>query len=60
MFTEFCKIGKTTVSIAEPSKARPAYYVSAIGGRVFGSASFSSRVQAYALYNRLIEEAKGY
>ena len=55
MFTEFCKVGKTTVSIATRGAN---FYVSAIGGRVFGSATFSSRVQAYAFYNRLIEEVK--
>ena len=55
MFTEFCKVGKTTVSIATRGAN---FYVSAIGGRVFGSAHFSSRVQANVYYNKLIEEAK--
>ena len=54
----FCKVGHTAISVCSPVPGRNQYYVSAIGGRMFGSAYFKERTNAYAFYNKLISKAK--
>ena len=51
------KIGSTNICLCPPSRERKQYYVAAVGGRMFGSAYFSSAVDAHAYYHKLEEKA---